>query len=113
MAKKTKGSGSIENEHLAAILCYFIVGIIWYFADEVMKKSSFVNFHSKQAINLWIFSAGIGILASFMLFMGGFVRVVGGIFVFVLWIIGLINALNAKQKEVPIIGQFAEKYLTY
>jgi len=112
MAKVSKSKG-IENEHFAAILCYVLVGIIWYFADEKMKKSSLVNFHSKQAINLWIFSAAIGIVAHFMLFMGVFVSFVGGIVIFVLWVLGIINALNAKQKEIPIIGQFAKKYLTY
>jgi uncharacterized membrane protein len=33
--------------------------------------------------------------------------------VFVLWIIGLVNAINMKKKEIPLVGSFAEKYLTF
>jgi uncharacterized membrane protein len=29
---------------------------------------------------------------------------------FILWLIGLINAINGKEKEIPIIGQFAKNF---
>ena len=40
----------VKNEKLVAILAYFLVGIIWYFADENMKNSSLAKFHTKKIL---------------------------------------------------------------
>lgn len=121
--KKSKASRP-EHEKLVAALAYLLVGIIWYFADDEMKKSNFVKYHVKQGLNLMIISFAVyfvlGIFLSF-LFMIPFVGWVlnsliyaaVGITVTVLWIIGLVNAINEKKKELPLIGKFAEKYLTF
>ena len=34
-----------SNNKLCAALSYLLIGIIWYFADEKMKSSSFAKFH--------------------------------------------------------------------
>lgn len=103
----------IENEHVAAILCYFLVGIIWYFADEKMKKSSLVKFHTKQALNLWIISILGNVILSMLIVVGWVLLPIFGVAVFILWILGLINAINSKEQLIPIVGQFAEKYLKF
>lgn len=113
MAKKSSG---ISEGKAAAVLSYLLIGIIWYFADEKMKKNSFVKFHVKQGLVLLIFSIIWSIAMGFL----------GGIFMFgmfYLWnilhllsyvplifgIIGIINALNGKEKELLLIGRFAQK----
>ena len=105
-----------ENEHIASILSYFLVGIIWYFVDEKMKKSKMLKFHSKQALNLFIISIVISIVLSIifqilpLLFWLGWVI---NLIVLVLWILGLVNAINKKEAPIPIVGGWDEKYLTY
>ncbi|OYT42821.1 MAG: import component protein [Candidatus Aenigmarchaeota archaeon ex4484_56] len=101
-----------ENEHIASILSYFLVGIIWYFVDEKMKKSKMLKFHSKQALNLFIISIVLSIVFQilfFLFWLGWVVNLV----ILVLWILGLINAINKKEAPIPIVGGWAEKYLTY
>ena len=100
----------VKNEKIVSILLYLIpiVGIIWYFADEKMKKSSLAKFHLKQVLILiiaWFIIGFVGIIP----ILGWLVGIVGSIFLFVVWIIGLINAINTKEKELPLIGQFAKK----
>ena len=107
-----KGKG-IENEHIATILCYFLVGIIWFFADDKMKKSSLVKFHSKQAINWFIACILLETAAPYVPVVGKPISIIIWICLVVIWVLGLVNALNAKEKEIPIIGHFAKKYLTY
>ena len=46
----------IEEGKAAAVLSYLLIGIIWYFVDEKMKKNSYVKFHVQQAIVLIIAS---------------------------------------------------------
>lgn len=105
------------TEKLVSILSYFLIGIIWYFVDEDVRKNKVVKFHVKQALNLLIISVALGIIFSFFtvitfgLFY--FVYLVVRVILFVLWIIGLINAINMNKKEIPIIGEFADRYLTF
>ncbi len=106
-----------ENEKAVSILSYFLVGIIWYFVDENVRKSKIAKFHVKQALNLMIVSIILGILLNIIIVVTFgllyFVYIIAELILFVLWIIGLINAVNMKQKNIPIIGDFANKYLTF
>jgi uncharacterized membrane protein len=103
-----------------AILAYLLIGIIWYFADEKMKKNNFVKFHVKQALVLLIVSIIISVVFSILGFILIWIPVIGwvllsilwvayGIGSFVLWLIGIIAAATSKQKVLPVIGQFANK----
>lgn len=114
MDKKNKDDGKI-----CAILAYLLIGIIWYFADDNMKKNDFAKYHVKQGLNLIVISIGLGILWSFLGFTIILIPIIFiiapilNIILFVLWIIGIINAINNKKKEVPIVGKFAKKYLSF
>jgi uncharacterized membrane protein len=111
----SKGSHP-ENEQLIAVLCYFVVGVIWYFVDKKMAKSELVKFHSKQVINLWIINLAVSAVASVMVGILpyiAFTKPLAELLLLVLWVFGLVYAVNQKKKEIPIIGELAEKYLHY
>jgi uncharacterized membrane protein len=111
MAKEKEAESSGDNTKLCAFLAYLLVGIIWYFADEKMKKNDFVKFHVKQGLVLLITSIIINIIGSIVPVVGWFVILpLGALFVLVLWIIGIINALNGKMNPLPIIGGLAKKF---
>ena len=128
MAKKAEAakasSHELEQGKVCAILSYLLVGIIWYFADEKMKKNSYVKFHAKQGLVLLIFSIAIWIVERILFSMffnpfswgaWGAIGLLGTIFwivglaELVLVIIGIVNAANGNQKPLPIIGGFASK----
>jgi uncharacterized membrane protein len=110
----------VENEKLVAILLYLIpiVGIIWYFADEKMKKSKFAKFHLKQVLILIILGFGISVIIlgfgisviGIIPILGWLIALLGSILIFVDWIIGLIAAINGKEKVLPLVGKFADKF---
>ena len=110
--KSTTKSASkpIENEKICVILQYFFpIGAIWFFVDEKMKQSSLAKFHLKQSLVLVVLSIAIMILS----FIVPFFVLVGWIFnlaILVLWILGLINAVNGVEKELPVVGKFASKF---
>ena len=54
------------------------------------------KFHLNQALVLWLFS-----LLSLIPFVGW----IWGIFIFVCWVMGLINAINQEEKEIPLLGK--------
>ena len=101
-------STEIKQGKVCAMLSYLLIGIIWYFADEKMKKNNFIKFHVKQAITLLIVSFA-GSIALGMTFILAWLIPFLQIAVFVLMIIGIMNANNEEKKELPIIGKFGNK----
>lgn len=128
MAKKvdkkavTKTASKSEaNEGIGcAILAYLLVGIIWYFADEKMKKNNFAKFHVKQALVLLVVSIIASVALSILVWILVWIPFIGiviawilwavySIAVFVLWLMGIIYSATSKQTPLPIIGHWAEK----
>ena len=46
------------------------------------------------------------ILTTLISYSLGIIFTITGILIFILWIIGIINAANAEEKPLPIIGSF-------
>lgn len=103
-----------SDAKLCAILSYFLAGIVWYYVDNKMQKNKFAEFHAKQALVLLlvsiVWSVVSGVLT--MLTLGLFfpLALLGNLFLFVLWIIGIVYAATDKKTELFMIGQFAKKF---
>ncbi len=120
--------GKDENSKICAVLAYiFLIGVIWYFADEKMKKSAFAKFHVKQGLFLFIVGISLAVLFSIVSTVLVFIPIIGWILgallvpvglvvnigLLVLWVFGLINAASEKKEPVPLIGKFAEDIFTF
>jgi uncharacterized membrane protein len=101
-----------KNSQLCAILSYLLIGIVWYFVDDNMKKDEYVKYHVKQSIILILFaiiwSIILQIISSILFFLGPLIAILNYI-PMIFAIIGIINALNFKKNELPIIGNYASK----
>ena len=125
MAKK-------DNGKVCSILSYVLVGIIWFFVDNKMRRNKSCKFHAQQGAVFLIFYIIWGIVVSIILgvlrgilalvyysgsavgmgLFGTVIALVG----FIAWVvplillvIGMVNAANNKNKNLPIIGRFAKK----
>lgn len=63
------------------------------------------KFHLNQALVIWLAGIILGIVAVIPI-LGWIVGLVGSIFLFVCWIMGLVYAIQEQEKEVPILGKF-------
>jgi uncharacterized membrane protein len=120
VSKKTE----VEEGKIAALLSYLLIGIIWYFVDEKMKKNSFVKYHVQQALVLLIFSVAIAILNAILMGIIGvitlitfglgailfFIPTLVGLIPLVFWIFGVIHSLQGVEKELPFIGKYGKKF---
>jgi uncharacterized membrane protein len=99
-SKKTK---NIEEDKTLAVLCY--LGILFIIPLLLKPKSKFIKFHAKQGIILTIgWFAGL----PFYIFFGlGFLVHIA---IVVLSIIGVMNVLEGKEKDLPIVGDLANKF---
>ncbi|MCT4543663.1 MAG: hypothetical protein N4A63_08990 [Vallitalea sp.] len=81
--------------------------IIFFIPILVDGKNEEYKFHTNQGFNLFLLFLAISIIGSFVPVIGWFIILpLGGIISFVLCIIGIINAINEKCKELPVIGKF-------
>ena len=97
-----------SNEKVFGILAYF--GILWLI-PLLAGNTQFSKFHANQGIILFIFDIIIGIVAGVFAvipFAGwvvaGIIGGIGGLALFILAIMGIVNAANGQMKPVPVLG---------
>lgn len=92
-----------SNEKVIAAVSYFI-----FFLPLITgPKNKFTMFHVNQAFNLFLFSVIVMVLGSVIPILGWFlIGPLGTVASLVFGIMGIINALNHEQKELPFIGKY-------
>ena len=104
MAKK-------ESEGVLWAFLAYLLSIIGFLLVLLLKKDNkFAMYHAKQSLVLFIASVIINVVGGVIPLLGWFIILpLGGLFILVLWIIGMVNALTGKEKPLPLIGEFAKK----
>jgi len=99
--------GSPDNPKTAAIICYItLIGwLIAYFALYKNNKTSLAGYHLRQTLLLHIILLTINSLGYWT--ERGFIMAID-IAWLILWVYGFFNALNEKEKPIPIIGKLAQ-----
>ncbi len=91
-----------SNGKTVAILSYItLVGWIIALVMHNNDKSALGAFHLRQGIGLFLTS----LILSFIPVLGWIVA----LGVFILWILGLISAINGEMKPVPLLGDFYQR----
>ncbi len=108
MASESPSSNSGKNTGMA-VLAYFIF-FLPLLTDA--KDDPFVKFHVKQSLLLWIIAVAAAIIGVIPL-IGWLIAIVVPLAVFVLWILGILNAINGNMNPVPVIGQYAEQWFKF
>ena len=92
-------AADINNNKVMAVLCY--LGILWLIPFLTAKESPFVKYHLNQGLTLLI----LGLIVAAI----SWIPLIGwlcGVVVFALAIIGIVNVVNGKAQELPVIGKF-------
>lgn len=101
-----------SNNKVMAILCY--LGILWVvplLTDH--KNDPFVKFHINQGIILtiaWAAAFIVGLVIGLIPFIGPLVNWLVNIALFILMILGIMNAVNMEEKPLPVIGTLFTVY---
>ncbi len=96
----------------AAIVAYItIIGTIIAFFMNNDTKNQFTSFHIRQALGINISFYVLGVLVTF--FDSWPISSAFYIFVFVLWVFGLITAIKEEQKTVPLVGSYFQEWFTF
>ncbi len=73
------------------------------------KNDHFVKFHVKQGLVLFIACVASAIFIRLPV-IGWILMVPLNVFLFIVWIMGILNALSGKQKHLPLIGEYGDSF---
>ena len=92
-----------------AIVSYFgVIGIIFSKAINSEEQNEFINFHFRQALSITLIILGLNFF-HYGLDNGIFRTIIWSISIF-LKCIGIFYAYNNQQKNIPLIGEYAQKW---
>ena len=101
-----------ENNKVMAILAY--IGVLVFVPIFAAPESKFARYHANQGLTLFIVELFYGVIMTVLTHTVGNIPVAGklilaicglfGIAFVILMIFGIVNAVNGKAKDLPVIG---------
>ena len=109
-----EAQNNADNGKTTAIVSYItIIGwLIAYFAMHQSKKTSLGSYHLRQTLLLFIIAVVYQIVITFITMAVPFLGLIlslASLAFLVLWIMGLIAAINGEEKPMPLIGAKAQE----
>ncbi len=94
-----------DNTTLMGILAY--LGILVIIPYLTARDNAFVKYHVKQGVVLAVIEIGIWVIGMSLYMLTPILGIVN-LGLLVLSILGIVNVINKKEAEVPLVGQFAK-----
>ncbi|MBN1115852.1 MAG: DUF4870 domain-containing protein [Bacteroidales bacterium] len=92
----------------------WLVAIFMFLSNN--RYNSLAQFHLKQSLGIFISAIIAGILNKFLIFIpviGVLSIMIINLLFLVLWILGLVAAVQGEKKEVPFIGRLSQELLNF
>ena len=106
--------GGMDGKTIAIISYITLIGLIVAFVMNQNKKDDLASYHIRQMIGLALLGIAIGIATSIIGFisstLGTMIWYVLFIGLVILWILGLVKALNGEKAPVPIVGEHFQNW---
>ena len=99
---------TIEQGKTLAFISYLtLFGVIIAWVMNMEKRNSFISFHTRQSLGLWltymIFGYVVGYFDSWTISIGFWV------FFGILFIYGIFSAISGKHNAVPLVGNLYQR----
>ena len=103
MVEKKATKEQLENEKVMAALAY----LIFFIPLLAAKESKFAMYHANQGFNLFLLFLAVNVIGMLVPFLGWFIIApLGTVLSLVLMVMGILNAMNGVEKELPVIGKY-------
>lgn len=93
-----------EGKTMAIIAYVTIIGLLIAFIMNNDKKNEFAKFHIGQSVRIAILGIANYVISMFLPSGLGIISTIISFAVLVFWILGIVNAINLKDKPLPVIG---------
>ncbi|WP_430613117.1 DUF4870 domain-containing protein [Flavobacterium sp. JP2137] len=105
----------MDNKTFSIVSYITLIGwLVAYFGGKE-KADDLLKYHLKQSLGLFLTAFLFQIALGIVVFIIPALSILSyiGIFFFVLFILGIINAANAEKKPLPIIGKTFENSFSF
>jgi uncharacterized membrane protein len=107
--QNNQGQEMIKNSILMAVISY--IGPLVIISYLVSRNDQFVKFHIKQGLALFGVEVVMWLIGMFMFIYPLWILInIINLVVLILSILGIVNALQGKEKELPLTGKFAKSF---
>lgn len=97
-------SSDVKDNKGMAILAY----IIFFIPLITSKDSKFAMYHANQGLVLFLFGVSVSVVGTIIPLIGWLLILpLGTLCWFIFVVLGIINAANGKQKQLPLIGKIS------
>jgi uncharacterized membrane protein len=97
-----------EDKTIAIISYLTIIGFIIAIVMHGSKKTQLGKFHLRQNLGLIVVGVALmiaNIILAFIPIIGWLISLALSIGLLVLWVMGLISAINGQTKPLPVVGE--------
>ena len=98
-----------DGKNMAVIAYITVIGLIAAFVMNNDKKNPFASYHIRQCLGLVCTGLALSFV-NIIPILGWIVSIIGMICLFILWLTGLLNALNGRKKPLPVLGEYYSKW---
>ena len=103
-----KHGSSISSESKSWAFIAYLLSVIGFILIMLTRKQDhYAMYHAKQSLVLF-FATLIAMVIGMVPILGWIISWMMSIIILILWILGMIHALNGKQIPLPLIGHFAD-----
>lgn len=107
-APVTQNQPTAPEKNLFLAICAYI-GPLVILSFLFGKENAFVKFHTKQGLVLFSIEVILWLFGTMFYSVWGLVHLVN-LFIFVLSIVGIVNVVGKKEKELPLIGHLSKNF---
>lgn len=105
-AQTTAPAAEPKHHTLMAVVCYLLF-FVPLLTDA--KNDPFVKFHVKQGLVFFIACVASAIFTRLPI-IGWILMLPLNVFLIIVWLMGIYNALTGKQKHLPLIGEYGDSF---
>lgn len=95
--------GAADGKTVAIISYITLIGFIIALIMNSSKRSAFAAFHIRQSLGIML-TAFVLSLIGIIPILGWIVSILGFLLIVVMWIMGLVAAVNGEEKPVFLLG---------
>jgi len=93
-----------EGRNMAIIAYITIIGLIIAFIMNSNKKDKYASYHIRQSLGIAVSALALSVIGIIPI-LGWIISFLGFFLILFLWVMGLVNAINGKEKPVLLVGE--------
>ncbi len=109
---ETNANQHTQEGKSTAIIAYItLIGLIVAFVQNAEKKNTFATYHIRQSLGLMCTGLALFVVG-LIPFLGWILSILGTFAMIALWIMGLLNAVNGKERPIPMLGSYYNNWFS-